>query len=463
MLQAYVRQWYIVSQNMRSLSRVVWSEGMYLGPHHFQAQSRYFEDATRFATAALWPLSYGFAGCRLDPDALENGAVSVLHARGIFPDGLAFDMPDSDALPPARNIAELFPPTRDSLTVLLGVPEHKVGQRNCAVSDGDRAPARFVAATRAVFDENTGADERPVRFGRKNISLLLDSESSEGMTTLPLARITRDGAGRFVFDPSFVPPCLQIAASESLMLMLRRLIEILGEKSASMSRAPGKSLVEFSSREIASFWFVHAVNTGLATLRHLWTAKRGHPEELYLHMARLAGALCTFALNSDPRDVPGYDHDHLDRTFGELDQHIRRHLDIIVPTNFVSIPLTPAETNYFYEGDVVDQRCFSRSRWILGVRSSAGDVEVTSKVPQLVKVCSAVFVPELVRRALPGLALTHLPVPPPAVPAKVESQYFSISKGGPCWDHLLKTKRVGVYVPGDLPECELELLVVLEQ
>ena len=29
---------------MKHLSRLVWSEGMYLGPHHFQAQSRYFED-----------------------------------------------------------------------------------------------------------------------------------------------------------------------------------------------------------------------------------------------------------------------------------------------------------------------------------------------------------------------------------------------------------------------------------
>src|SRR4051794_35998425 len=36
---------------MRSLSRVVWFEGMYLGPHHFQAQSRYFEDSTNFATS----------------------------------------------------------------------------------------------------------------------------------------------------------------------------------------------------------------------------------------------------------------------------------------------------------------------------------------------------------------------------------------------------------------------------
>ena len=50
---------------MKLLSRVVWSEGMYLGPHHFQAQSRYFEDSIQFATATLWYASFGLVGVEL--------------------------------------------------------------------------------------------------------------------------------------------------------------------------------------------------------------------------------------------------------------------------------------------------------------------------------------------------------------------------------------------------------------
>ena len=57
--------------------------------------------------------------------------------------------------------------------------------------------------------------------------------------------------------------------------------------------------------------------------------------------------------------------------------------------------------------------------------------------------------PELVRRALPGLPLTHMPSPPPAVSAKPDTQYFSLGKGGPCWDHMVQTKIAGVYVPGE--------------
>ena len=69
-------------EHMKLLSRVVWSEGMHLGPHHFQVQSRYFEDSIQFAISSLWFASYGLAGLELDADALYNGSVSLLHARG---------------------------------------------------------------------------------------------------------------------------------------------------------------------------------------------------------------------------------------------------------------------------------------------------------------------------------------------------------------------------------------------
>src|SRR4051794_41627350 len=87
---------------MRSLTKPIWSEGMYLGPHHFQAQNRYFEDALNFVTASLWRDACGFAGLQFDADALRNGTLVLTHARGLFADGLALDLPGSDPAPPPR-------------------------------------------------------------------------------------------------------------------------------------------------------------------------------------------------------------------------------------------------------------------------------------------------------------------------------------------------------------------------
>jgi type VI secretion system protein ImpJ len=277
--------------------------------------------------------------------------------------------------------------------------------------------------------------------------------------------VRRDGTGRFIYDPEYVPPCLQIGASEHLMDLLRRLIEMLDAKSDATARArrvDHKSPGEYVGHEVASFWLLHAIHSSLAPLRHHLLVRRSRPEQLYLELARLAGALCTFGLDSHPRTLPLYDHEELGDCFNALDQHIRAHLEIVMPTRYVSVPLR-RETGYFHRGVVADKRCFGRSRWIFGIRSSAGDAEVITRVPQLVKICSWRYLPELVRRAIPGLALEHLPAPPAAISPRADSHYFSISKSGPCWNTLTQTPEVGIYIPdAAFPEAELQLLVMLE-
>jgi len=450
---------------MKQLSRVVWSEGMYLGPHHFQVQGRYFEDSIRFATSSLWFEPWGLAGCELDSEALINGTLSVLHARGIFPDGLAFHMPQHDSLPPTRNIADQFPMTRDRVTVYLTIPSRRENGLNCLASeDAGTQTVRFVAENQLLFDETTGRDEKAVRLGRKNIKLALDLENPDPNASVAIARVMRDGSGNFVFDPSFVPPCVQVAASERILGILQRLVDILDDKSRSLGRGKSGSASlwsEYSTSEIATFWMLHSVNSAIAPLRHQLKVKRGHPEELYSELARLAGALCTFSVDHHPNKIPLYNHRELDKTFEDLDSLVRFLLETMVPTQFIQIPLEKT-ADYFYRGMVTDQRVLNPSKWILSIRSPAMEPDVIRKTPQLAKFCSVAFVPKLVERALPGLPLIHLPVAPSAIRSRVDAQYFTITCKGPCFESISQTRQIGLYIPGDIPDPKPELYVILE-
>lgn len=449
---------------MKRLSKVVWYEGMYLGPHHFQVQTQSFEDHVHFSTSSLWFAPYGLLSLRIDAEALQNGTLALVHARGVFPDGLAFQMPDGDPLPPARAIANLFPATKDALLVSLAVPPRREDGPNCSLPEQQRDGVRYTAEIQSLADENTGSDERPVSLGRKNIRFLLDVEANEGLVLLPIARVVRDGKGNLILDPSFIPPCLQVSASERLLMMARTLVDILEEKSASLAmarRGSGQARAGYSTEEVASFWFVHTVNSSLSVLRHLYRTERGHPEHLFVEMSRLAGALCSFGLNSHPETLPLYDHDHLEDCFTALDVHIRRHLELVVPSNCVVIPLVSTGRN-IRTGMVTDQRCLDRARWILAIRAGIGEAELITKGPRLVKVCSEELLANLVKTALPGLPMVHLPVPPSAISPKVEYQYFGLSRIGMCWEHIVNTRKVGVYAPDELPNAEMELLVLLD-
>ena len=451
---------------MRTLTKPVWSEGMYLGPHHFQAQSRYFEDSLNFVTASLWRDAFGFAGLQFDADALRNGTLTLTHARGLFEDGLAFDLPGSDSAPQPREFSALFSPVADHLTMHLAVPVSLRDGQNTSL-ENSIAAVRYHGAEQKLPDQNTGLDEKVIQIGRKNLQLLAEAEvSDEYVVSLPVVRILRDGSGHYESDPTFVPPSLSLSASATLTNMLRRLIEILDEKSTVFTQEQqqrnGVFQAGMSARHVAQYWFLHALNSSVSPLRHILLARHLHPQELFREMSRLGGALCTFGLEVHPRSLPGYDHRDLGSCFAALDEHIRRHLEIVMPSKAIKIPLRPVES-FLYNGELNDERCIGPARWILEIQSPIGEADLIARVPKLTKMCSARFVLELIKRALPGLPLNHLSVPPPQIAARVESQYFAVNRSGPCWEHILQTRQVGVYVPAEIPSPELSLIVLLDE
>jgi type VI secretion system protein ImpJ len=448
---------------MRTLSRVVWSEGMHLGPQHFQAQNRYFEHLVHFTTDLLSFEPWGLAAVQVDTEALRNGVLSLVHARGLFPDGLVFLIPEADAPPRPRQLNEVFPPTIDRLDMYLAVAP--LSDRGANVSDPSfPAPGtRFRSEEVLLADELTGLDSKIIRMGAKNLRLMAETERKDE-PAIPIARVRREGSGQYALDPKFIPPLLQIQASERVMVLLRRLVEILEDKSRTIVKPKDLSAgtaAGFSAQGISNAWFLHCVNASLSPLRHIEASRSTHPEELYREMARLAGALCTFGLDSHPASLPLYNHSDLTECFDALDHHIRTHLELVVPSNCVEIPLT-RRAAYFWEGQITDARTLVHSRWIFAIRSNIGEADVISGTPRLVKICSKEFLPKLVQRALPGLQMTHMPVAPPAVSPRVDFQYFGLDKAGPCWDHMVATKELAIYVPGELPDPDIQLMAVLE-
>ncbi|MGD0890147.1 MAG: type VI secretion system baseplate subunit TssK [Terracidiphilus sp.] len=447
---------------MKFLSRVVWSEGMHLGPHHFQTQSRYFEDTLWFLSSNLRQEPWGFLHFSIDTEALRNGLAILNFASGILPDGLIFDLPDCDSVPEPANLASLFSSTDSEIILHLAIPPRLDQGLDCDLAGG--AATRYGAVQRTLRDEAVGQGEYSVSFARKNLVLLSHAQLSPDIISFPIARIVRDGAGGFTSDPEFIPPCLRISASQSLVLLLHRLTQAIDEKISStrnLRLSSGRFELGTSALDVANYWFLHSLCSTLPALRHHLQDRRSHPEEVYRDLARLAGSLSTFALESTQDRIPPYQHLDLTSTFRNLDVLIRHYLEVVAPSNTVTLQFRKAD-NYIYAADVKDERCFRRSRWIFGIRSSVTESVLLRQTPRLVKVCSAEGVGKLVQRALPGLELLHVPVPPAALHSQADMHYFSVSLSGACWQHILQTKQVGVYLPGDLGDATFDLTIIME-
>ncbi|WP_263379308.1 type VI secretion system baseplate subunit TssK [Granulicella paludicola] len=447
---------------MKFLSRVVWSEGMHLSPQHFQMQSRYFEDSLWFLSGSLRNHPWGLLSFALDADAVRNGRATLRYASGIFPDGLVFEVPDSDPIPEPLSLSDLFSPTDSELLLHLAVPGRSAQGLDTDLTNS--ANSRYGTIEHVLRDETISTEEYPVTLGRKNLLLCSAAQLTPNSVSFPVARILRDGKGGFIADETFLPPLLHIGVVEDLLRRVKRLSIAIEDKIAVTRRGQkrsGQFEAGSSALDVANYWFLHALCSVAPALNQQLVSRKGHPEELYSILAEMSGSLCTFSFDSTPDSIPAYDHLHLNRTFSELEDHILRHLEIIVPSNVVTLDFRPAE-QYVHIATIADERCFRRARWILGVRSNIGDSTLLRLVPNLVKCCSAEGVVKLVQRALPGLDLVHLPIPPSALAAQVDMHYFSIDTRGPCWEHTLATKQFGVYLPGDLGNATFEVTILVE-
>jgi type VI secretion system protein ImpJ len=293
---------------MRQLQPVLWTKGVLLSPQHLQMQDRYLEDLLSFRLGALAFRPWGFHHLEIDREALASGRFAVTAASGIMPDGLLFDAPLSDAVPPPKPLDEAWDPDRPTLDVYLTGPGISPPTGfNVASLQRDQS-TRYRAELLMRRDENNGLAEKPVQVARKNLRFLVEGESLDGSSALPIARVVRGPTGETTLDPRFVPPLLDIGASEYLMTINRRLVEMLAAKSTTLSgmrRQRNQSLADFGISDVANFWLLYTVNTHLPAVRHLYETRRGHPAELFAAMTALAGALTTFSTAVHPAVDPG--------------------------------------------------------------------------------------------------------------------------------------------------------------
>ena len=123
------------------MSKVLWGEGLFLRPQHFQRQDAYHEARLQDLSQTLHPYAWGARRVRFDPHALSGGTLRPLDLSAVFPDGETYDAPAHDSLPDAVSLQDL-PPGVQSTVVYLALPLLRDDGANCADAEGT-ALARY--------------------------------------------------------------------------------------------------------------------------------------------------------------------------------------------------------------------------------------------------------------------------------------------------------------------------------
>jgi type VI secretion system protein ImpJ len=272
-------------------NRVVWSEGTFLQPQHFQQHDRYLEAYVELRTRSLGPYTWGFVDLALDESLLELGKLAVRSARGVLPDGTPFDCPTRDPLPPPLDVPAGLRESLVSLALLLrrpGVDEADLGGRDT------ENLTRYAAGELEVKDSNASFDRTAlIQIGRLRLQLLKEADLTGAYASLGVARVVeRRADNRVMLDPRYVPAVLHAGADPTLASVVRDIHGLLhqrGDALAERLSQPGQGGVA----EIADFLWLKTINRFEPVFAHLAATSPLHPERLYAFCLELAGELST--------------------------------------------------------------------------------------------------------------------------------------------------------------------------
>jgi len=428
---------------------------MPLDQRHFQQWDRYQESLVNSRLKYVAPLCWGLAGLEINREGLENDSFMLLSCQGIFSSGVFVDVPGDDESPPSRAIGDHFDPSLEILDVYLTIPSDRPGSTNFRLEDDQGlGETRYFRDFAQVVDENTGSNEQEIPVARKNLKILFAGESLDGYDYIKIAELQRTPSG-FALKGDYIPPCITIAASQRLMMMVRRLTELLTAKSDELREQCRER------GDVSNLWFLQSINSFIPELNHFYRSGRGHPEDLFRLLSRFAGALTVFSVGIRPINLPEYRHEDLSRSFGEIDARIQELLQILGPTTrYVLIPLEKVQES-MYRASVTSELLSNQAyKFYMAARGEGDQGELIREIQRRAKVASESDMDLLIGRALRGIALNHLLSPPEAIVTKSGYSYFSLDPKSDFWDGVKESNTLSIYIPASLGEIELELMAL---
>jgi type VI secretion system protein ImpJ len=442
---------------MSSNNRVVWSEGLFLRPQHFQQQTRYVERYVEGRTRELRPHSWGFSHLEIERDLLNIGKLGLRRAAGIFPDGTPFSMPDDDSLP---SPLELTPQHRDQ-PVYLALGLRKEGAR-----DSDRAtqPDGVVRYSQRDFDarditsDSTAA--ATLEVAAVHARLLLGSDPREDFACIPLAHIQECRADKMVvLDDRFIPTVLNSHQSTRLATFLTELQGLMhqrGEALAARAVASGRG----GAAEIADFLMLQTINRYEALVDHVTASRLLHPEDLYSLCLQIAGDLATLTTSTRRlAKLTAYRHEDLRAAFDPLITALRASLSVVLEQNAVSIPLDKKRFNISV-GVVNDKSLFETAAFVLAARADLPVEAIRKNFPAQVTIATVEGIAKLVNDHLPGVPLQALSVVPRQIPFHAGFVYFELERNSPRFRELKSGGGIALHIPDTFPGLAMELWAI---
>ncbi len=452
-----------------------WHQGLFLQPQHFQLFDRSFQSLLRPFHNFIEPHFWGLGEIEIQKTALGIKSFNLLKGIFLFPDGTYVVLP-GNAVFEARTFNEAWVEGGKPFPIYIGIKRWNNAGENVTVLDTleniSVITTRFVslADPEEVKDLHSGGPSGQIKRLHYVLKIIWETEREQfgDYILIPIAQLEKMGE-EIRLSERFVPPCLTIFGSEPLLKLIKEMRDQLAARSRQLEeykRQKGIQTAEFGSRDMVYLLALRSLNRYVPILFHFTEVQQVHPWAVYGVLRQLIGELSSFSekvnvmgeSGDGNRMLPNYDHLNLWECFSATQALITELLDEITAGPEYVIRLVYDGT--YYAAELKPAIFEGRNRFYLVLKTEADPKFVIQSVAAIAKLSSREHLPILIARALPGIGLEHLPVPPQELPRRANSVYFAVDHHSDQWALVQKGHNIALYWDNAPEDMEVELMVV---
>jgi len=443
---------------MSKNSRTLWSEGMFLGPHHFQQHDRFLLSTIAGVNAGSSPYPFGMTSIEFDKAALAEGRISLLVCSGIFADGTVFICPADASLPEPLNI------TLDDVgkIVSIGIPFESHSDKDVAMDADHQSFARYLAHDQSIIDRQTpdSNSEETIFTSSLWLRLLFEGADETAFHTIPVAKVQdlRED-GTILLESAYFPCAMALGASENLFRHCRDIEALLTQRGTDLSSRVGRPDSADSS-QLTQFFLLQIINRAKPLFKHMLHTDGLHPEIVFRELVKIAGELSTFCSTSRlAPELPAYNHRDQYGSFHPVISNIRESLNFTIEQNVNQFTVEHV-TRGIFTCTVTDNNLFHEARFLLAASARMQKDALMNQFAQQTTIASQDKLKDLVTTATPGVPLVPLRQVPNNIPMYDDFAYFEIERGSSLWTEIAVTGMIAMHISGNFPDLQLQLWTI---
>lgn len=439
---------------MDAYKKVVWQEGMFIAPQHFQQQDRYVQNYIRQNVETLAGFSpfYGITELTINHELLRIGKLSVSSCSGVFPDGTHFEL--------AHEVAINIPQGCIETVAYIALPISLQGNNDYSENEADQS--RYLTRSINVFDTSTSANASiAIDAAHLNITLKLDNDDTSGFTLIPVAKILESSeSGDVILDRAFIPACLHYGASQFLSERLKEVHALTSNRAQNLLQRIHAGQGQKSAQSLMQdYLWLQTLNAWLPWFDLTIANPKLQTHELYGKLKQFEAQVMALSPAIPDTCTPLQFH-HLYRSFNPLFASLRNILTLVQQDSVIEFNWDTSlfEKRRLLRTIIKDPAAVANRRFVLSVKSSVSSSELNELFPVSAKLSSNTRIVELVRNSLSGINLTPLPLAPNELKPLQGVAYFEVDSSDRNWLDMLETRdALALHVDARLSELEVVL------